>query len=366
MKRILVIDDSEVVRETLALILGSEFVIVKRPLTSNEFPIADSREVDLLIFGVTPQLGAETASLLRFAAQLPFAVLLLVESRSIASEIQTKAEVACLTKPFNPYELHQKVGQLLARRAEFSATGHFTPDHEDLELPYLDFPFLTRSAASLVRRFGAASLPLLISGEMGCGQARVAAAICNLGSLPKSRVVMNAVEIGEEYLGEKKLELSLRTQFTAWPTSLVIENLEKSSPAGQSMLLGFIEQVTDVRYVTTANTELLERVYRGEFLDSLYYRLATLTLKLSPLRERRDEIPVLAEWFARGYAKKLGVTAPAFSDDAKSRLMNYLWFGNLSEMEAVIARTLAFHRRSQIAGADLIFDFSVPQTADAV
>src|SRR6185295_3323894 len=99
MKRILVIDDSEVVRETLALILGSEFVIVKRPLTSNEFPIADSREVDLLIFGVTPQLGAETASLLRFAAQLPFAVLFLVESRSIASEIQTKAEVACLTKP---------------------------------------------------------------------------------------------------------------------------------------------------------------------------------------------------------------------------------------------------------------------------
>src|SRR6185503_15526617 len=103
MKRILVIDESEVVRETLALILGSEFAIVKRPLHASEFPVADAREVDLLIFGVTPQLGSETASLLRFAARLPFAVLFLVESKSIASEIQTKAEVACLTKPFNPY-----------------------------------------------------------------------------------------------------------------------------------------------------------------------------------------------------------------------------------------------------------------------
>ena len=77
----------------------------------------------LLIFGVTPQLGAEMAGLLRFAAQLPFAVLFLVESKSIARHIEDKAEVGCLTKPFNPYELHEKVGQLLARRAVFSETG---------------------------------------------------------------------------------------------------------------------------------------------------------------------------------------------------------------------------------------------------
>src|SRR5687768_8098474 len=119
MKRILVIDESEVVRETLALILGREFAVLKRPLVSRGFPLDDTREdVDLLIFGVTPQLGAEMGGLLRFAAQLPFAVLFLVESKSIARTIQDKAELGCLTKPFNPYELHEKVGQLLARRPQ--------------------------------------------------------------------------------------------------------------------------------------------------------------------------------------------------------------------------------------------------------
>lgn len=349
----------------MALILGSDFVIVKRSLTSSEFPIPDSPDVDLLIFGVTPQLGAESTSLLRFAAQLPFAVLFLVESKSIARAIETEAEIACLTKPFNPYELHQKVGQLLARRADFRGIKDTHGAESGDFLPCLDFPYLSRSAASIVRRFSGVSLPLLITGELGCGQARVAAAICNLRQMSKWRVSINAVEVSEEYLEQKKLELSLQAQFTTSPANLVIENLEKSSPAGQSLLLNFIAAVNArgvaVRYLTTANAELLEKVYRGEFLDSLYYRLATLTLKLLPLRDRRDEIPIVAEWFARAYAKQLGMSDPVISDDAKRRLMNYLWFGNVDEMETVIARTLAFHRNSQIGGADLIFDFSVAQ-----
>ena len=92
MKRILVIDESEVVRETLALILGREFAVSKRPLRSPGFPLADSHEqVDLLILGLTPQLSAETANVLRFVTRLPFAVLFLVESKSVARAIETKA-----------------------------------------------------------------------------------------------------------------------------------------------------------------------------------------------------------------------------------------------------------------------------------
>ena len=80
-------------------------------------------------------------------------------------------------------------------------------------------------------------------------------------------------------------------------------------------------------------------------------------LKLPPLRQRADEIPLLAEWFGRLYAEKLRMAQPAFSAEAKQRLRNYLWFGNVSEMETVVARTLAFHRKPQIDSSDLIFDF---------
>ena len=371
MKRILVIDESEVVRETLALILGSEFAIVKRPPHATEFPVADIRQVDLLIFGVTPQLGSETASLLRFAARLPFAVLFLVESKSIARAIETKADVACLTKPFNPYELHEKVGQLLARRAGFPATGYVKREHEAQDFsPYLEFPFVSRSVATLARRFAAAPLPLLITGETGCGQDRVASAISGPDQVSSLRLSINAAEVSEEYLAQKKLELSLHGDFNAAPITVTIENLDKGSPASQSLILRFLEEVSDrsavLRYVTTANADLLERVYRGDFLEALYYKLAILTLKLSPLRERRDDIPALAEWLARDYGKKLKLTEPSLSEEAKRRLSNYFWFGNVREIETVIARTLAFHRKTRIDDADLVFDFGgLPQSSAA-
>ena len=364
MKRILVIDESEVVRETLALILGREFAVVKRPLGSRGFPLADTREeIDLLILGVTPRLGAQIAALLRLAAQLPFAVLFLVDSKSIARNIENEAEVGCLTKPFNPYELHEKVGQLLARRASFPGTGYLArePVAEELSA-YLDFPFLSRSAASLARRFASARLPLLLSGEMGCGQDRVAAAICGLEKGPCVRLSINAAEVSEAFLADLRLRLSTQDSFRPVPTTLVVQNLDKSSPTGQSLILGFVEEVAGkvdgIRYVTTANSVLLEQVYRGEFRGDLYYKLATLTLRLSPLRERRDEIAGLAGWLARAYARKLDLSEPDFSADAVHRLSTYLWFGNVSELETVIARTLAFHRKPHIDGGDLIFDFS--------
>jgi DNA-binding NtrC family response regulator len=363
MKRILVIDESEVVRETLALILGREFAVIKRPPGTKKLPVSDTREdVDLLIFGVTPQFGCETADLLRFAAQLPFAVLFLVDSKSIARALATRGEVACLTKPFNPYELCEKVGELLAQRAAIGtpAAGALERAPGDLS-SYLEFPYLNRSAALLVRRFAAARLPLLVSGEVGSGQDRVLAAICALDEGPGVRLSINAAEVSALYLEQKISTLALQANFTATPVTLIIENLEKIPPPEQTLLMSFCEEadrkLENVRYLTTAHGDLLERVYRGEFLDALYYRFATLTLKLPPLRQRAGDIAPLAEWFGRRYAEKLNLSVPTFSNDAKHRLSNYLWFGNMSELETVVARTLAFHRRPHLDGNDLIFDF---------
>ncbi|HEU5464891.1 MAG TPA: histidine kinase dimerization/phospho-acceptor domain-containing protein [Candidatus Binatia bacterium] len=368
MKRILVIDESEVVRETLALILGREFAVSKRPLRSPGFPLADSREqVDLLILGLTPQLSAETANVLRFATRLPFAVLFLVESKSVARAIETKAEVACLTKPFNPYELYEKVGQLLARR-EVTLPPHYLArgEQSDESSRYLEFPYLGRSAASLVRRFGETRLPLLITGETGCGQDRVAAAVCRIDKLHGMRVSLDASEANPEYLAQKSLQLSVQGEFQKLPTTMTISNLDKCSRAGQSLIFGFLEEIAarndEVRYISTARGDLLEQVYRGEFLESLYYTLATLKLKLPALRERKEDIPVLAERLARDYGAQLGLPSPTFTEEALGRLSNYLWFGNVSELESVIARTIAFYRKPRIEAGELIFDFSEPPT----
>jgi signal transduction histidine kinase len=93
-------------------------------------------------------------------------------------------------------------------------------------------------------------------------------------------------------------------------------------------------------------------------LEPLYYRLATLKVTLAPVRERREDIPTIARWFAQFYARELNLSDVDFSPAANERLNRYLWFGNLSEIEAVIARTLAVHRKTRIEEADLIFDFN--------
>jgi DNA-binding NtrC family response regulator len=363
-KRILVIEESEVVRETLALILGREFVVAKRPFGKGAFSFGETdRDVDLLILGVTPAIGKEPSSLLRFADRAPFAVLFLVDSKSAARAIEDRERVGCLAKPFSPYELKEKVGQLLARRnilsevlsqPGFEAQGEFSR--------YLEFPYLTRAAASLVHRFAATHLPILISGEIGCGQERVARGVHFSAARFGTWILLNGAEVSPAYLDQKSLQLSWSRRTEAPFVTLMIENVDRLSLAGQAELLNFLEEEElkfgKCRLITTARDDILERVYRGELLESLYFKLATLKLTLRPLRERREDVPAIASWFCQFYADHLGLADVRLSAGANERLSKYLWFGNLNEMETVIARTLALQRKSQIEAADLMFDFS--------
>jgi two-component system NtrC family response regulator len=361
-KRILVIEESEVVRETLALILGREFVVAKRPFVKGALSFAETdRDVDLLILGVTPAIGREPSNLLRFADKAPFAVLFLVDSKSAARAIEDRESVGCLAKPFSPYELKEKVGQLLARRTILSKAFSYSPVEPQGEFTrYLQFPYLTHGALTLVHRFAATDLPILVSGEIGCGQERVARGIHFLGARFGGWVVLNAAEITPAYLDQKSLQVSWSRSSQAPFVTLIIENVDRIPPSGQEELVNFLEEEESkfgkCRLVTTARADILERVYRGELLESLYYKLATLNLALRPLRERREDVPAIANWFCQFYANHLGLGAVSLSSAANERLSNYLWFGNLNEMETVIARTLALQRKSRIEAADLIFD----------
>jgi DNA-binding NtrC family response regulator len=363
-KRILVIEESEVVRETLALILGREFVVAKRPFAKGALSFAETdRDVDLLILGVTPAIGREPSSLLRFADKAPFAVLFLVDSKSAARAIEDRESVGCLAKPFSPYELKEKVGQLLARKTILSKAFSYSPIAQGEFTRYLEFPYLTHGALTLVHRFAVTDLPILISGEIGCGQERVARGIHFLGARFGGWVVLNAAEITPAYLDQKSLQVSWSRNSETPFVTLIIENVDRIPPSGQEELVNFLEEEESkfgkCRLVTTARADILEKVYRGELLESLYYKLATLNLALRPLRERREDVPAIANWFCQFYANHLGLGPVRLSEAANERLGNYLWFGNLNEMEAVIARTLALQRKSHIEATDLLFDSSL-------
>ena len=172
-----------------------------------------------------------------------------------------------------------------------------------------------------------------------------------------------AFKVGKQWRFKKRMIDAWCRSSEAPPVTLIIENLDWLSLSGQAELLSFLEEEEakfgKYRLITTARVDILEKVYRDELLESLYYKLATLKLSLRPLRERREDVPAIANWFCRLYASHLGLEEVSLSASANERLSNYLWFGNLNEMETVIARTLALQRKSWIEAADLIFDFSI-------
>jgi DNA-binding response OmpR family regulator len=155
MKRVLVIDNSVVVRETLALVLGGEFFVLKRPPeTGVDALVRADEKIDLLIYGVASPKAADVSSLLQLAAQAPCAVLLLVDSKTTARAVADRSDVACLAKPFNPYDLLDSVKELLARREIFpNGSDRFRRQRKPgvSPIPRISLPWPT--TASLVHRF---------------------------------------------------------------------------------------------------------------------------------------------------------------------------------------------------------------------
>ncbi|HWP57276.1 MAG TPA: sigma 54-interacting transcriptional regulator [Candidatus Acidoferrales bacterium] len=359
MKRILVVDDSPAVRETLSLILGREFIVLQRAVSDPD-ALPQNEPVDLLILGLSPAWAKHSLSLMRRAAAAPFAVLFLVDSRSVLQfrDRPLARRIDYLAKPFNPYELKEKVGRLLTLPASEAAVPLLRGSPSRARR-YLDFPFIARAAAALAQRYALTRLAILIHGELGCGQDSVAQGLFEMRTSEGEWVALSCPALNDSaFFARSARRLQERAQETGEAT-LFLDRVEALDAGAQAALREMLDEFEGrgikLRLLSAAHEDLLPRVYRGEFLDGLYYRLATLALHLPPLRDRPDDIPELAGRLALECGESLGLGPVQLAPDAISRLRHYLWFGNLREMETVIARTVAFHRKSVIGADDLLF-----------
>jgi len=360
MKRIWVIDESRAVRETLALVLGREFEVVQHTEVSEKSLPHSPDDADLLILGLPGRFGNEATSFSIIASRVPCPVLFLIDSKPSESLETKKGNLDWLAKPFNLYELKAKVNRLLEgvdRR--FGLLGINIVAKNPVSA-YLKYPYLPESTAVLAQRFAATQLPLLIVGEVGSGQEEVARALCSLNRQAGPWVPVYIQDMVQGQTVQNISQLTGQQGEELQRVTLFLAGLEGLNASAQGSLLRFLEEEEELgREIWTlsgSSVDLLERVYRGEFLDSLYYRLATLTLQLTPLRERQDDLPVLVAQVAQEYGERLNLGRVSFSPEAMERLRHYLWFGNLKELESVIARTLAIHRKGFIEAQDLVWD----------
>lgn len=218
---------------------------------------------------------------------------------------------------------------------------------------------------------------VLIMGESGTGKELVARAIHNR-SQRKSKpfVVINCAAIPLHLL-ESELFGHKRGSFTgaiadkkglfeeADGGTLFLDEIGEIPPSIQVKLLrvlqegevravgGVSSKHVDVRLVAATNQDLLHAVKEGRFREDLFYRLNVIGLNLPPLRERTDDIPLLAYHFLKKYADKLAKKVSRFSVDALQILQNYSWVGNVRELENVVERAVVLVNSSVIGAHDL-------------
>jgi Nif-specific regulatory protein len=228
-----------------------------------------------------------------------------------------------------------------------------------------------------IGRIGPTDATVLIRGESGVGKELVARAI-HFNSRRKTGpfVCLNCAALSESLL-ESELFGHEKGSFTGATNrkigkfeqvhkgSLMLDEVGEMSPAIQAKFLRVLEGhpfervgggesvKVDVRVVAATNRDLEEAVEKGQFRKDLYFRLQVVELRIDPLRERRDDIPALAEFFLEKFVAKTGRPLRGYSAEALEKLVDYDWPGNVRELQNTIERAVILSRGDVVEPQDV-------------
>ncbi|MGE5275767.1 MAG: sigma-54-dependent transcriptional regulator [Acidobacteriota bacterium] len=368
--RVLVVDDEEVIRDVLESLLEREGWSVTTAANAAEALETfenDPHDVVLLDLMLPDRPGLEVLRELR--RRDPDAVVVIVTAySSIEGAIQAMKEGAFhyIPKPFQNQEVLLTVRKGAEARRLTEENRRLK---QELSKQYGLGRIVGKSEAmrkvfDLVRLAGPSRSTILVEGESGTGKELVARAIHTHS--PRSGapfVTVNSGSMPTDLL-ESNLFGHVRGAFTgavankkglfeaAEGGSIFFDEIGTVSLETQAKLLRLIQekefmrvgsvetQKADVRIIAATNVDLKKMVVEGRFRDDLYYRLCVITISIPPLRERREDIPLLAEHFMRIYASENGKAVAGISPEAMRALLDHDWPGNVRELENAIERAV--------------------------
>lgn len=376
--KILVVDDD---RSILAVLEARLSSIDYRVLTASggeeALRLLKSGPVDLMITDVKmPGLGG--MDLFSAAQQIypGLAVIFLTAYGTIPDAVKAlkAGAVDYLTKPFNGRELVSKVQEVLKKSAPRQASESLPPLSESLW--EVKSPAM-RELYDLVDRIARSDVNVLILGESGVGKERIAHLLHQRG--PRREQPFVVVDCGSTPSGLLESELfgHVRGAFThaikdkkglieaADKGTLFLDEIGNISLDMQVRLLRFLEdkkirRIGDLkeipvncRVISATNVDLREEVASGTFREDLYYRLRVVTLKIPPLRERREDIPGLAQYFVENFCKTHDLPLVALPPETSRWLYEYPWPGNVRELKNALEGGVVLCRDGVLRKSDL-------------
>ncbi|MCD6232337.1 PEP-CTERM-box response regulator transcription factor [Candidatus Aerophobetes bacterium] len=241
---------------------------------------------------------------------------------------------------------------------------------------------------TLIRRVAQSNCNVLIRGESGTGKELVARAIhYNSSRKDKPFVPVNCAALPQDLL-ESELFGYERGAFTGATSqkpgkfeissggTIFLDEVADMSLSMQAKILRVIQErvfervggtksiKVDIRIIAATNKDLEKAVKNNSFRDDLYYRLNVVSIYIPPLRERREDIPLLANFFLKKYAKENKKQINGFSPEAMDSLMRYDWPGNVRELENIIEGAVVLGRSNLILREDLFLTSSQEVSSD--
>lgn len=309
------------------------------------------------------------SSLLQNGGGIPIVLLCETDDLTISDWIITQGGFVISGNPAPDF-----ISLMLERCLEKAPQKHEkAPETPDMS-PFDTFIGETEEVRSLKQtaaRFALSSLPVLITGETGTGKTFIAEAVHKASKRAgKPFVVENMAEV-QEGIAENILFGSVRGAFTSAETrpglfeaadggTLFLDEITEMASGVQAKLLrvlgqNMIQRVggsrqvpVDVRLIAASNRDLPSEVESGRFRLDLYYRIAPLTLRIPPLRERKEDIPLLINHF-------LMDTDKAFSRGALEKLLSHTWPGNVRELSGCIKRCILMSTTKIMTESDVSF-----------
>jgi DNA-binding NtrC family response regulator len=380
--KLLVVDDDLEMCELLSDVLNAEGYSVLAISESLEaFKILKREEFDVIVTDLKLK-GLKGLDLLEEAKRVaPLTpVIIITAFGTIESAIQAMKMGAYdyITKPFQLDEMVLTVKKALENRLLKKEVVRLK---KEVETRYHFHQLIGKSPPmqsiyDLVEKISDCSNNVLITGESGTGKELVAKAIHYSGARKEGTfMAVNCAAIPETLL-ESELFGYKRGAFTDAKTdkkgliseatggTLLLDEIAEMPSMLQAKLLRVIEErqvrplgdthsyPIDVRIVSASNRDMKAQIHDGRFREDLYYRLNVIDIELPPLRERREDIPLLIQHFISRFGKE-PKRISGVSEDALKILINYSWPGNVRELENVIQRAIVLSQHEIILPEDL-------------